>query len=158
MLVGVDLQGIGLEIDALQSHGTTTAFCEIDPNPYSWVYQPSKRHESHRIICTGNFSPANNAAGKMTATVEFTDSISDEDIKSQLPLMPFHPRFIKSHYSKYTYPVQTVRTRAMISQLKAFLRHYGISLVGRFAEWEYFNMDAAMASAFDAVGLLRFSD
>lgn len=147
LLEGVDLRGMAKELDALQSHGTTAAFCEIDRNPYSWVYQPSGRHDSHRIICTGNFAPSNNAEGHMTATVEFTDDVSDDTIRRQLARMPFHPRFIKSHFSEYSYPIQTAQTRDLVSHLKTLLSRFGMSLVGRFAEWEYFNMDAAMASA-----------
>lgn len=61
------------QIKGLEYHGTTSVFCEIDKTPYSWIYQPSMEHQSHRIICTGNFSPTNNAEGKMTGTIEFTD-------------------------------------------------------------------------------------
>lgn len=151
LLEGVDLRGVTKELDALQSHGTTAVFCEIDRNPYSWVYQPSGRHDSHRIICTGNFAPSNNAKGHMTATVEFTDEVSDDAVRRQLARMPFHPRFIKSHFSEYSYPIQTALTRDLVSHLKTLLSRFGISLVGRFAEWEYFNMDAAMASAMQGV-------
>ena len=91
----------------------------------------------------------------MTATVEFTDWIGDDDIGNQLPLMPFHPRLIKSHYSEYSYPVQTAQTRTLLMRLKKLLGGFGITLVGRFAEWEYFNMDAAMASAFNAADSIR---
>jgi len=47
-------------INELKYHGTTTVLCEISKNPYSWIYMPNKNHKSHRIICTGNFSKANN--------------------------------------------------------------------------------------------------
>ena len=73
-----------MDIAALEYHGTTSVFCEIDKNPYSWIYQPSRFHDSHRIICTGNFAESNNADGKMTATIEFTDEISKEDILSNV--------------------------------------------------------------------------
>lgn len=146
-LDGVDLGGFAEEISSLESHGTTAAFCELDVNPYSWVYQPSIRHDSHRIICTGNFAPSNNAIGRMTGTVEFTDFVSDDDIRRQLPQMPFHPRFLRSHHTPCSYPIQNAGTRDMIAALKDRLAVRGVHLVGRFAEWEYYNMDAAMASA-----------
>lgn len=141
------VEGFADEIAALESHGTTAAFCETAPIPYSWFYQPSSQHQSHRFICTGNFAPSNNAPGKMTCTVEFTDEIGEDEIKRQLLLMPFHPRYLTKHYSKYTYPIQHEHTRDLIAALKRKLAQSGIYLVGRFAEWEYFNMDAAMSSA-----------
>lgn len=55
------------------------------------MYMPSPKHEAHRIICTGNFSPTNNAAGKMTGTIEFTDYISKEDILDNLTRIPYSP-------------------------------------------------------------------
>ena len=151
MLRGADLGGFAAEIDKLESHGTTAVFCETDPIPYSWFYQPSGRHESHRFICTGNFSPSNNAPGKMTCTVEFTDEMAEGEIRRQLKLMPYHPRYLVHHFSRYTYPIQHGQTRQMISDLKRALARFNISLVGRFAEWEYFNMDASIASAMDGM-------
>ena len=151
MLRGADLGGFAAEIDKLESHGTTAVFCETDPIPYSWFYQPSDRHDSHRFICTGNFSPSNNAPGKMTCTVEFTDEIAVDEIKRQLELMPYHPRYLTHHFSRYTYPIQHRKTRQMIADLKRTLNSSNIRLVGRFAEWEYFNMDAAIASAMNNI-------
>ena len=37
-------------------------------------------YEAHRIICTGNFADSNRTCNKITATLEFTDYISKEDI------------------------------------------------------------------------------
>jgi len=145
----IDLSGYAAEIERLESHGTTAVFCEIDSNPYSWIYMPSRQHESHRIICTGNFSPSNNAVGKMTGTIEFTDYISEEDIKDNLSRIPLSPRYITHHYEKYTYPIQDKNTRQMISSLKDTLASHGLYLCGRFAEWEYANMDVCMGYAMD---------
>lgn len=83
----------------------------------------------------------------MTATVEFTDSISRDEIVRQLPYIPFSPRYITHCYNPYTYPIQHADTRSMISALSDRLAASGLYLTGRFALWEYFNMDVAMASA-----------
>lgn len=148
LLKGTDvLDMLGKRIVGLESHGTTAVFCETDQIPYSWFYQPSPRHQSHRFICTGNFAPSNNAPGKMTCTVEFTDEISREEILEQLKLMPYHPKYLTHHYSEYTYPIQHADTREMIKCLREKLMEYKIQLVGRFAEWEYYNMDFAINSA-----------
>lgn len=134
-------------IEGLDYHGTTAVFCETDRIPYSWLYQPSPAHGSHRFICTGNFSPENNAPGKMTCTVEFTDEVGQDEIDRQLGLMPFHPRRLAHCYSRFTYPVQRRDTRDGVAAVKAHLSKNNIYLAGRFAEWEYFNMDAAIAAA-----------
>lgn len=145
----VDINAYMDAIDNLEYHGTTAVFCEIEKNPYSWIYQPSMEYLSHRIICTGNFSKSNNADGKMTGTVEFTDDISKEEIIEQLKRMPFTPKYLSHHYEKYTYPIQDKGTRSMIAALKRQLEPHGMYLCGRFAEWEYANMDVCMSYAMD---------
>lgn len=146
---GVDISEFKGRIDSLQYHGTTTVFCEIDENQYSWLYLPSSEYESHRIICTGNFSVTNNAPGKMTGTVEFTDEISLPEIKTNLRKMPFSPRYITHQYHKYTYPIQTAETRGVINEMKKVMCNHHFYMTGRFADWEYYNMDVAMKAAMD---------
>jgi len=155
MIEGVDLEVYKAPVDALEYHGTTAVFCEIDKNPYSWIYQPSRRHESHRIICTGNFSPTNNDSsvpdGRITATIEFTDHINKMDILDNLKRIPLHPKYIDHMYNQYTYPIQNANTRGMLKELKSVLAPCGFYFTGRFADWEYYNMDVAIGAARDLV-------
>ena len=141
------LEGSGIElpgVDKLEYHGTTSALCEVDKNPYSWIYMPSEAHESHRIICTGNFAKSNSPADKSTATIEFSKEMNREQIEDQLLRIPFSPRYIAHRYTPCTYPIQNSETRGIIAAAKAALEPQGIYLLGRFAEWEYYNMDAAI--------------
>lgn len=148
---GVNVDAFAAEVDALAYHGTTAVFCEIDANPYSWIYLPSDRYACHRIICTGNFALSNNAPmlpdGRITATVEFTDAITKVDILDNLAKMPYNPAYITHRYNQYTYPIQTASTRQMIQNLKQELSSRAFYFTGRFADWEYYNMDVAMAAA-----------
>ena len=150
---GVDMSSYVSYIDALESHGTTAVFCEIDQNPYSWIYQPSRQHESHRIICTGNFSESNNGKnvpnGRITSTIEFTDEISKEGIMDNLSRIPLNPKYLDHHYNPYTYPIQDANTREMIRNLKSELETVDFYFTGRFADWEYYNMDVAIGAAMD---------
>ena len=150
---GVDLSMYTENKERLGYHGTTAVFCEIDANPYSWIYQPSSQHESHRIICTGNFAPSNNSSslpsGRTTGTIEFTDAISKEDILENLRNIPLHPKYITHQYNPYTYPIQDSETRTLIKQIKEKLAPHGFFFTGRFADWEYYNMDVAMGAAMD---------
>ena len=117
-----NLSSFEKEIENLDFHGTTSVFCEIDNNNYTWIYLPSMSYQSHRIICTGNLSPSNNKHNRTTATIEFTDYISEKEIIQQIEAMPFHPRYLKHNYEKYTYPIQNAKTREMISSLKSYLQ------------------------------------
>lgn len=148
---GVDMKQYIQPVNDLEYHGTTAVFCEIDSNPYSWIYQPSSQHESHRIICTGNFAQSNNSEeipnDRITATIEFTDYISKDDIMNNLKKVPLNPRYIDHKYNQYTYPIQNKNTRIMIKGLKDTLAPYGFFFTGRFADWEYYNMDVAIRAA-----------
>lgn len=148
LLRSIDLKGYVKEIESLESHGTTAVFCQIDKNPYSWIYLPNDQYESHRIICTGNFSETNNVfTDSITGTIEFTDEISKVSILDNLSRIPLHPKYLDHHYSKYTYPIQNADTRDMIKALKALLSSEKFFMTGRFADWEYYNMDVAIKAA-----------
>lgn len=158
MIKGVDVEKYQQDIANLEYHGTTAVFCEIDKNPYSWIYQPSRKHESHRIICTGNFASSNNdislPENRITATIEFTDSMSKEEILKNLEKIPLNPKYIDHKYNRYTYPIQDIDTRGMIKDLKEDLAPTGFYFTGRFADWEYYNMDVAIGAAMDLSKIL----
>lgn len=150
---GVDVTKYKEAVGALEYHGTTAVFCEIDANPYSWIYLPSSQHESHRIICTGNFAKTNNSQElpprRITATIEFTDQIGKEDILDNLKRIPLNPKYLDHKYNKYTYPIQDTNTRSMIKDMKTDLAVDNLYFTGRFADWEYYNMDIAIGAAMD---------
>ena len=148
--------GGGLEQDilSLQAHGTTSVLCEVDANPYSWIYLPGEGCASHRMICTGNFSPYNAPSEKHTATVEFTGQLDKETILKQLARIPYAPHYMAHHYESCTYPIQNGNTRQCVQAAKRLLAPMGLHLIGRFAEWEYYNMDAAIGAALDQLSSL----
>lgn len=143
------IAGLATAVESLEFHGTTSVLCEIDESPYSWIYMPDESHGSHRIICTGNFSPYNAPQGQHTATIEFSEEMSRAEIEEQLKRIPLHPRYMAHHYEACTYPVQTQTTKSTIQALKSVLEPRNFYLLGRFAEWEYYNMDAAIGAALD---------
>ena len=63
-----------------------------------------------------------------------------------------------NNYEKYTYPIQKDDTRCLIKQLKDTLEPNGIYLLGRFAEWEYYNMDVAIGAALDLYNSKLYSN
>lgn len=147
LLKGVNILPFIDEINNLEYHGTTTVLCEIENNPFSWIYMPSREFQAHRIICTGNFALSNRTDKSMSATIEFTDEIDKEEILYNLSKIPYKPKYIAHNYAKYTYPIQASKTRNLIQKIKSMLVKDNLYLLGRFAEWEYYNMDAAIGAA-----------
>ena len=92
----------------------------------------------------------------MTATIEFTDYINEEDIKQNLQKIPLHPKYLAHHYNQYTYPIQDINTRSLIKDFKSHMKNFNFFSTGRFADWEYYNMDVAMGAAMDLVKQLSF--
>ena len=45
--------------------------------------------------------------------------------------------------------MQAPGTRQLVADLKRRLEPQGLYLLGRFAEWEYYNMDVAIGAALD---------
>jgi len=145
----LSLDSFAEPIENLESHGTTSVLCEIEENPYSWVYLPSRQYAAHRIICTGNFAASNNGQNKRTCTVEFTDYLSKDDITDTLSKIPVSLKYITHNYEQYTYPIQDRKTKNLITELKTTVEKENIFLLGRFAEWEYYNMDVVIKAAMD---------
>ena len=125
--------------------------CECDANPYSWVYLPDPNIKPHRIIMTGNFSENNNSKNlnenRISCTVECSGEVILEEFIDELDKLPFNLKYISYNFSSSSYIIQNSKTRLLIKELKKKLFIKNIFLCGRFAEWEYFNMDIAIESA-----------
>lgn len=133
---------------ALKSNGTTTLLCEIDSTDTSWLYFPDQKIKAHRIIYTGNFSSLNNGKKKrLTATIEISGFCSEADFREELKKLPGHPTILAYNYHPASYIIHSIETRKIIHSVKEVLEKHGFYLLGRMAEWEYYNMDAAIDAA-----------
>lgn len=135
----------------LPSSATTTMLCECDANPYSWVYIPSDALAIHRIIMTGNFSPQNSSPclrpDRTTCTVEYAGYLSQAQMAEEVSRLPFRLRPIAYNFCPVSYIVHNTSTAECLDRLAPLLESLGIFLCGRFAEWKYYNIDAAIESA-----------
>jgi protoporphyrinogen oxidase len=143
------------QVTDLKSNGTSNMLCETDETDLSWLYLPNPDTRAHRIIYTGNFSTTNNAGrGRRSCVVEFSGSVDREAMESELKALPGNLKPVAMNQEKNSYVIQDHTTRERIATLKTSLEPTGFYLCGRFAEWEYYNMDkaieAAMALPFNA--------
>lgn len=137
------------EIKSLKSNGTSTLFCETDEIDISWLYIPENFTRAHRIIYTGNFSDTNNRGSKRkTCVVEFSGKLTYEEMVLEIKSLPGNLIPLAFNYEPNSYVIQTQNTRFMVASAKQVLEKHGIYLLGRFAEWEYYNMDKAIEAAF----------
>ena len=143
------------DLSEFRSNGTTTALCSCDPNPYSWVYLPEDSLKCHRIIMTGNFAPSNNSKSlgedRISCTVEFVGQETKEGVLEAISRLPFNLELIEINYEPNSYVIQSNHSRERVNEAKRILADHNIWLCGRFTEWEYYNMDAAIAAAMKTV-------
>ena len=136
----------------LKSNGTSNLLCETDEMPYSWLYLPESKISAHRIIYTGNFSNSNQPAnGRKSCTVEFSGKTDIAVMEREIKHLPGNLKMISSNYEPNSYVIQQNGDREKINHLKEILAPTGFYLAGRFAEWEYHNMDKAIESAMGVV-------
>jgi UDP-galactopyranose mutase len=136
-------------LKALRSNGTSNLFCETDENDISWLYIPEDFTRAHRIIYTGNFSETNNrGSSRKTCVVEFSGLVSYGEMVEEIKKLPGNLSPISYNYEPNSYVIQDKQTREVIKKAKLVLEKNGVFLLGRFAEWEYYNMDKAIEAAF----------
>jgi protoporphyrinogen oxidase len=136
-------------VQTLPSNGTSNVLCETDDTDLSWLYLPGKETRAHRIIYTGNFSQANNGSNtRKSCVVEFSGQVAKDVIDSQLPGLPGNLKPIAYNFEPNSYIVQQPDTRNNVARVKSELEQMNFHLTGRFAEWEYYNMDKAILAAF----------
>lgn len=136
------------KVSDLSSNGTTNIFCECDPTEMSWLYIADKNIPAHRIIYTGSFAQSNNrGSSRMTCVVEFSGHHEQSFAEYQVKFLPGNMIPLSYHYQHSSYVVQSQDTRRIVNKLRDHLDSRGITLLGRFAEWEYYNMDKAIESA-----------
>lgn len=138
------------DVADLPSNGTSNVLCETDENDISWLYLPEEKFKAHRIIYTGNFSDTNNeGTDRKTCVVEFSGKQDQETMLEELKKLPGNLKPLAFNYEPNSYIIQHKGTRSKIAKLKEDLARYNIYLLGRFAEWEYYNMDKAIESAME---------
>ena len=149
----MDLAPYKSDLKKLQSNGTTNILCTCDSTDLSWLYIPEEKYKAHRIIYTGNFSATNNGsvapANRSSCTVEFSNYADIDAAKAELKNLPGNLEFISYNYEPNSYIIQDEQTRDLVKNVKDVLKSSNVYLLGRFAEWEYYNMDKCIEAAME---------
>lgn len=135
--------------------------------PVSWMYIPDKvLGKTNRISFPSHFSKNAAPPGCSSVLAEITHQPGDEtssltdaelisEVTGMLEQMGICTRerivYTSVQRQPFAYVVYDLAYQNNIATIREFLTAAGIPLVGRFAEFEYLNMDGVIRSAFDFV-------
>jgi protoporphyrinogen oxidase len=136
--------------------------------PYSWVYVPDKETGLfNRISFPSNYSNRVAPEGHSSVLVEITfhegddvDCLKTEEVLERaftslqkMGIISRRKDVVYSHVErqKYAYVIYDLAYQKNNSSVQGFCRSRDIGLVGRFAQFEYLNMDGCIRSAIDYV-------
>ena len=131
---------------------TTFLFKSDQRSDASWKYFPNPRLPFHRIVYQGNLSPSASPCAGSSFTVEMIGKHEPEE------LMPYFPSadYLGCSFTDHAYVIFDKNHSKNSTLVKDFLHSKGIVPVGRFGEWQYYNMDTCIKRAFEvAADLIR---
>lgn len=123
-----------------------------------WLYFPEKDLIFNRISFPMNFSPHTTPADRSSILVEVTyrDKIMDlDETKKRVLLDLVKAKIIKENDEietctaidfKYAYVIYDLDHRRKVKFIHEYLAAHNIVPIGRFGEWEYYNMDKTILS------------
>ena len=135
--------------------------------PFSWAYIPDKEISyANRISFPSNFSENVTPDGCSSVLAEITynqgddiDLMSDyevlDHVQSSLSKMGItEPAAIRTKFifrNQFAYVVYDLEYQKNIALIRDYFKNSGISLVGRFSQFEYLNMDGIIRSVMNFV-------
>ncbi len=134
----------------LRYNKVTNALWETERVTNTWTYYPDSDTIFHRHIHIGNFIKPN----RNYTITECIGVKSLEEIVQHGKRIPYLKNLIDYNVSDYAYVIYDHNYHKSVSQIKNYLSHEGLYSIGRFGEWEYYNMDICIESAMKLSNLI----
>lgn len=131
------------EASKLRYNCVTNMLWETENLDSTWIYYPSSDTIFHRHINIGNFF-------KPKKNYTITESIgrrSFDEMQDAGKKVAYLKKPIFYNVSDYAYVVYDQFYRQATHIIKEYLENIGLHTLGRFGEWEYYNMDVCIESA-----------
>jgi protoporphyrinogen oxidase len=135
----------------LKYNKVTTMLWETTGTKRTWTYIPHSGSLFHRYIHIGNFfSPAQN----YTITEAVGEHSYDEMVENGKK-DPFLVRPLSYHVSDHAYVVFDEHYETATNAVKKYVDEIGLYTLGRFGEWQYYNMDVCIKSSLDLAAVIN---
>lgn len=130
---------------ALRKNGVSNILWETQETDKTWTYIPDKDYLFHRYIHIGSyFTPRRNIS-----ISEVIGSHSKEEMAKAGSSDDFLIRPLAHSTSEYAYVIFDENYTEATTKIKEYLQEKGIYTLGRFGEWQYYNMDICIKKAID---------
>lgn len=145
-------------------------FNQASISEFSWVYLPDRNTRIHRVSFSSNFSknvaPENQSSLLAEITCSEEDAIwrMDEPAIVELAVKELHKQglidksnlcFSRVSKNKYAYIIYDLQYQKNIAIIRDYLASLPITLLGRFSEYKYLNMDACIRNAMNLADRLN---
>jgi protoporphyrinogen oxidase len=129
----------------LKYNKVTTMLWETMGTERTWTYIPDAESLFHRYIHIGSFfKPVQNYS-----ITEVVGEKSYEEMVENGRRDPFLLKPLGYHVSDHAYVVFDENYDTATKLVKAYLDEKGLYTLGRFGEWQYYNMDVCIKSSID---------
>lgn len=135
----------------LKYNKVSTMFWESIPNKNTWTYIPDKNSIFHRYIHIGNFNNPN----KNYTITEAIGDLSYQDMEAQGRKDASLISALDYNVSDHAYVVFDENYENCKNNVKSYLKEIGLLTLGRFGEWEYYNMDVCIKKSLEMCELVK---
>lgn len=129
----------------LKYNKVSNVLWESKPTAHTWTYIPDGSSIFHRYIHIGNFfRPVKNVTITEAIGEKTYDEMVESGKKDSFLIKP-----LDYHVSDHAYVVFDEHYHASTETIKEYLTGIGIYTLGRFGEWQYYNMDVCIKKSID---------
>lgn len=137
----------------LKYNQVSTMLWETEGCEETWTYIPGADSIFHRYIHIGNFfKPRKNITITEAVGVKSYTEMHENGKKD-----PFLKRCLDYNVSDHAYVVYDQNHYRSTQLIKSYLQFVGLETLGRFGEWEYYNMDICIKKSFDLADKIKMS-
>lgn len=149
-VIGVT-ESVQQAIQKLSYNRVTSSLWSCEPSQHLWSYIPNREIIFHRIVYIGKF--LKKPKGDFL-TLEAIGSYQKFELEEEAKKLPFVKECIAHHTSDHAYVVYDRNYREAKKAIFNEVKQNNLHLLGRFAEWEYYNMDICIKKAMDLANKL----
>lgn len=147
-------------VSDLKYNSLTTILCKCPKTNISWLYVPEAKYKMHRIGFQSSLTPYATPEETGSGAVEIIGNRFDvpPDFVSRDDLVPMElelSQVIDMEFTQYAYVIHDLNYRKNTKVILDYFKSVpNFNLLGRFATWNYKNMDLCMQDAFELAKIL----